>query len=487
MIYLSAVDRWGLIPGCQGENTRTGDGTRIFHPLEAFLCDRHGGILAWWAFVAMGHGPPGTGAACGNAARQLFSGLGSRAGPGTAPGLASDCALHADYPDPRATLGGLELVSAVGLVDFRTLLVTGGPDPRNNADNALDPELIHIHKPYLKRVGATRGDIALALHLAGTPLYTYDVACDRNGFRNACDLSTAEVVVLGDSFVEGGLVAADDLMTTTLARILGCTVANLGQSAYGPQQELAVLKRFGASLHPRLCIWMFYGGNDLDDVERYEQLRQDRVPTAVRSTPWERSFGRNALQVLAERLEPYLTADPADRAPWGTLQNDDGRTTQLFFHHRGTWLSSRGLAALDKAVSVLSAAHTACVTNRVPLLVVFVPEKFRVYRDYCTFRPDNPCIDWVLDDLPGRLGARVTALGPGIGFLDLTPALAAEAARGRLLYFADDTHWSAEGHQVAGQAVATYVTRQDHLGLPPEQPRVGKDPLVLKAEGPLRR
>ena len=79
--------------------------------------------------------------------------------------------------------------------------------------------------------------------------------------------------------------------------------------------------------------------------------------------------------------------------------------TQLFFHHRGAQLSSLGPAALDKVVSVLSAAHTVCAANRVPLLVVFVPEKFRVYRDYCTFRPDNPCVDWVLDDLPARLGA----------------------------------------------------------------------------------
>jgi hypothetical protein len=62
-------------------------------------------------------------------------------------------------------------------------------------------------------------------------------------------------------------------MPATVARLLDCTVANLGQSAYGPQQELAVLKRFGASLGPRLCIWTFYEGNDLDDVERYEQLR----------------------------------------------------------------------------------------------------------------------------------------------------------------------------------------------------------------------
>jgi hypothetical protein len=153
------------------------------------------------------------------------------------------------------------------------------------------------------------------------------VACDGNGFRNARDLSTAEVVVLGDSFVEGGLVAASDLMTATLSRLLGCTVANLGQSAYGPQQELAVLKRFGTGLHPRLCIWAFYGGNDLDDVERYEQLRQDRVATADRSTAWERSFGHNALLVLAERLVPSPTSLPTRQT--GRRGAPSGMTTAV--------------------------------------------------------------------------------------------------------------------------------------------------------------
>ena len=256
--------------------------------------------------------------------------------------LASDSSLHADNLGGRLTLVGLELVSAVGLVDFRTVLVTGGPDPRKNADNALDPELIHIHKPYLKRVGVTRGDIALALHLPGTPLYPYDVACDRNGFRNTCDLSTAEVVVLGDSFVEGGFVAADDLMTAILARLLGCTVANLGQSAYGPQQELAVLKHFGALLHPKLYIWTFYGGNDLDDVERYERLRQDSISIAVHSTPHEPRLAATHCG-CCERLTPFFTPDPADRVPWGTLQNDDGQMTHLFFDHRDVRLPAEAL------------------------------------------------------------------------------------------------------------------------------------------------
>jgi hypothetical protein len=373
------------------------------------------------------------------------------------------------------SLGVLELVSVVGLIDFRAVLATTVPDPCNNADNVRDPELIHIHKPYLKRVGATRGDIALALHLASTRLYPYAVTCDRNGFRNACDLSAAEVVVLGDSFVEGGLTSANDLMTATLGRLLRRTVANLGQSAYGPQQELAVLRRYAASLRPRLCIWTFYEGNDLYDVERYEQLSQGNGQAAARSTPQQRSFARNALWMLAERLGRFLAPDPGDRAPQGTFQSEDGRKVQLFFHNRGAQRCHRELAALDKVLSVLSAANAACVANRISLLVVFAPEKFRVYRDYCTFRPDNPCAGWVIDDLPEKLGARLAALSPSIGFLDLTPALMAEAAQGRLLYFTDDTHWSAEGHEIAGRTIATHVIHQSYLDLPSEQLRAGED------------
>src|SRR3954471_14733718 len=53
-------------------------------------------------------------------------------------------------------LGCLELLSAAGLADFRALFDASGLAPRHHADNVPDPELIHIHKPYLKRAGATR-------------------------------------------------------------------------------------------------------------------------------------------------------------------------------------------------------------------------------------------------------------------------------------------------------------------------------------------
>jgi hypothetical protein len=385
--------------------------------------------------------------------------------PGRAPRLRNSAPVLARLVLTSLTLvvllGGLELLSTVGLVDFRVVFPSGGPVPWQSVDNALDPELIHIHKPYLKRVGATRGDLALALHLPGTPLYPYDVAYDRNGFRNPVDLSSAGVAVLGDSFVEGGLVAADDLMTANLGRLLGCTVANLGQSAYGPQQMLTVLKRYAGPLRPRLCIWTFYEGNDLDDAERYEQLARSGLPPGVRSTARERSFGRNVQAALSEQLHALLAPVWYDQAPSGVYRDSVGRPTRLFFRDAATPLSRRDLAALDRVITILADARAACAADGVPLLVVFAPEKFRVYQAHCAFRPENPAAGWTLNDLPERLKARVEALGPGINFLDLTPALESEAAQGRLVYFADDTHWSPAGHQAAARAIAAAIEQHD--------------------------
>jgi hypothetical protein len=380
-------------------------------------------------------------------------------------------------------LGCLELLSVAGIADFRTWFPTSSLDPRHNGDNVPDQELIHIHKPYLKRAGATHGDIAYAFHLANAPLYPYEVKCDRNGFRNARDLTEAEIVVLGDSFVEGGSVAADDLMTATLGRFAGCNVANLGQSGYGPQQELAVLRRYAAPLRPKVCVWTFYEGNDLDDVRRYRPLTQSDGRD-VRSTPWERSFGRNIFLFLSLKLGDILPPDAVDQAPSGHFLDWNGRTTRLFFLERGARTPHQAQSALDEVVSVLTAAHRYCTANRIRLFVVFAPEKFRVYQKYCTFSPDNPCARQVLDDLPERLHARVAAISPEIGFLDLTPALTAEAAQGRLVYFADDTHWSATGHQAAGQAIAGAVARSDVLRPRPHTEPSRENRLATKTDGP---
>jgi hypothetical protein len=235
-------------------------------------------------------------------------------------------------------------------------------------------------------------------------------------------------------------------------------------------------------LRPKVCVWTFYEGNDLDDVRRYEPLTESDGRD-VCSTPWERSFGRNTFLFLSLKLGDILPHDAVDQMPSGQFQDANGQTTRLFFVDRGARIPRQEHSALEEVVSVLSAAHAECAANRTTLLVVFAPQKFRVYQKYCTFSPDNPCARWVLDDLPERLEARVAAISPEIGFLDLTPALAAEAAEGRLLYFTDDTHWSAAGHQAAGRAIADVLARRGVLGPRPHISPKRENRLATKTDG----
>ncbi len=104
-------------------------------------------------------------------------------------------------------------------------------------------------------------------------------------------------------------------------------------------------------------------------------------------------------------------------------------------------------------------------------MVAFIPAKFRVYREFCRFAPDSPCLTWQLDGLAQALEATVSQVSPEIGYLDLTTKFRAETAKGSLLYLADDTHWSPEGHLAAANAIADYLAISTALCVGPRPPR----------------
>src|SRR5262245_31524235 len=83
------------------------------------------------------------------------------------------------------TVGLLEFLVLADLVDFRVTLGTLEA-PVEHPDNLLDPKLLHIHRPHLQ-----------------TRYEGIDYRYDQHGLRNEVDLDAADIVVIGDSFVEG--------------------------------------------------------------------------------------------------------------------------------------------------------------------------------------------------------------------------------------------------------------------------------------------
>jgi hypothetical protein len=337
-------------------------------------------------------------------------------------------------------VGVLEMLVLLHLVDFRVLFGTPAAQPWSHPGNLVDPTLLHLHQPHDEFVwDGVR--------------YQYD----QNGFRNRPDPRAADVVVVGDSFIEGWGVTADELATSRLAADLRRPVVNLGQSWYGPRQELEVLRRYGLPLHPQACVWAFFEGNDLQDVERYEKALPVWPELSRRNHSFAlRSFTRNALYALRRLVRTRLGEDATGTLayPSGVFRAQGGRDVRMYFEYKSHRLSPKERAALEEIRGVLGEAGHLCQRQGARFLVVFVPSKDRVYLDRTRFAANAEPLHWGRNDLPLRLAALVRRAAPGADFLDLTPVFLAKAAKGEILYFPQDSHWSPLGHAAAADAIA---------------------------------
>lgn len=358
-------------------------------------------------------------------------------------------------------MAGLEL--SAKFIDYRHIFGKR-MSPWENTKNLLDRELIHVHRPHYRAKGQMNGgDLTTGGH--GSPAVTfrpYDVQYDRNGFRNNVDYEQVDCVVIGDSFVEAESVLSDEIFTFHMADESGMTVANLGQSGYGPQQELEVLKRFGVPLQPRVCVWLFFEGNDLSDVWRYRELKTNWPASVSGYSSWkERSFTMNACAFIATAF---------DRSNNATIGQQSGLFTQkesrqrLWFGYVDRELSARDYEALKITTTIISEAYTLCQQHDIQFVVAFAPTKFRVYADFCSFEENSPVQEWTLNSLPERFAESIQKISGEIAFVDLTSSLQNAARSGQIVYYPDDTHWSPEGHQVAGRAISNVLrTRLDNL------------------------
>jgi lysophospholipase L1-like esterase len=83
------------------------------------------------------------------------------------------------------------------------------------------------------------------------------------------------IIAIGDSFTYGAGVSYDDTFVTLLSqavadRIPGTEILNMGVSAWGPHEELALLKSTVLDFNPDLVILNVYAGNDIVEDARFE-------------------------------------------------------------------------------------------------------------------------------------------------------------------------------------------------------------------------
>ena len=323
--------------------------------------------------------------------------------------------------------------------------------PWDNPANVRDEELLYRHRPLLRFTGETPGDLVDLYGIATDRRYRVDVAYDENGFRNPADRTRADVVLIGDSFVEAGLVPLEETVAARLERSLAVPVENLGCSGYGPQQERIVLERYGLPMQPKSVVWFFFEGNDLLDVPRYDEARR----TGGQDPGRTRFLARSLVANLARRVGLLLSRRPGEDASEARerrafLRSGSDRTA-LYFAFAAGPLTGADRASLVRAQETIRTAAERARGAGARFLLAFVPTKFRVHEGLLELDAASRLSTWRTNELP-QLLASFTAEA-GIEWIDLTPPLRAAAGKGELTYFPDDGHWSPRGHAVVAAAI----------------------------------
>jgi hypothetical protein len=297
-------------------------------------------------------------------------------------------------------------------------------------------------------------------------VFTYD----RWGYRNPLSLAQADVVLIGDSYVEGWYVSDAQTLAHHLQAQLGRPVVNLGVAGYGTLQELRLLKQEALHFQPKVVVWFFFEGNDLDDDARFENfLAGDPFsPAETQANPqglawnqgWQqRSFTLAALRQLRRWSTPVLPSHP----PYVGRLVVPGQPEQTIYfadyaaRSWGIWEADRWQRARD----TLQQAVEFCHAQGIPMLFVLVPIKFRVYRPFVQFAADSPCRTWRIWPLSSLFTTFCQAAE--VPCLDVTELFQHAIRTGSMPYAAVDSHWGPAGHALVAKRLALELAQRGWL------------------------
>jgi hypothetical protein len=297
------------------------------------------------------------------------------------------------------------------------------------------------------------------------------VVMDELGFCNApgsYDPDPIEIITLGDSFTWCTTVRPEDTWTSRLQEFTGSHAYNLGTPGVGLYEYVQVLRKLGLQKNPAVVVLNVYEGNDLRDALLYHRYKEDFDANEA-----ERARGTDSHGGLLRRHSYAVNAIRAayQVAVRGTRDTVDFRYELVFpgqsvpFNRRNTDIdevkSARRLQAeeLDMALLVgaledyvrLSEEHTF-----VPV-VSYTPAAYTAYQQFVRFaQPDLKGLMQRFSREQREMLQR-EARRLGYVFVDLTPflqdAAPAHAAPENLLYFQNNLHLTARGHEVIARAL----------------------------------
>jgi hypothetical protein len=357
----------------------------------------------------------------------LLFGVAARFG-GTRKALAAACSL------------------AAGTVILAAVITLGGLDQRYNT---RPHDVLRTHdattglKCYRKdetvRMDAVVGDMTgmTAEPIARSRSILFRT--DELGYRNDRPFRGQPFLVVGDSFVVGVGNSQADILTEQLAARYAPDYYNLGHP--GDLLDYEAMVAAFPSTEPEVLLFLFEGNDFPEELEPADPDGRNVLARYVRL------FRDTGMFRLLRTWRKTLTTPAWDRDSEPVLIERTSAGT-IAFYLPYVHVSERAVAPHPPEIEAILRRMSGRIRA-----VFFVPTKYRVYRP--VLRPDEPLphAQWeYLSALCERLDLRC---------IDLTPALVRRSLElwqaGRLTYWPDDTHWSAEGIAVAAAEVHKQV------------------------------
>ncbi len=365
------------------------------------------------------------------------------------------------------------------------------------------------------RIAHQPGERHTVKHVA----YQYDVAINEMGLRED-DLpleppaGQKRVVVVGDSFVEGVGVQAEDRFTEVLEAMLSTPQApvemvNAGLKGTGPLHHGRIFSKLGLKYQPQALLICIYA-NDIDDTSATATVADidavinprtgllwllqsvlPRVKTRISMWLMQRRFANRTadgdLLGAVERIAKQRGIAQERVDAWKTKLKpellkaaDEGRFNPTIlsvgllkpeFWEVNIALKGRGKAqmaalerlhaatikrARDAGVEVAMVYFPSCVTTT-PLC-----HSDEAIAENLGVRTDR---SWLRGQAPTVTSLHAFAKAQQVAFLDLTPTFRGAAAAGQppVDYFPHDMHWNPRGNRIAAAAIARFLARPDVL------------------------
>jgi len=306
----------------------------------------------------------------------------------------------------------------------------------------------------------------------------YRVTYTRNeyGFRTPSNSSdSAQIVIVGDSFT-----AAESIESPFWANLSESTFV-LGLPGSGTIEQSILLEEFGVPNNPAIIILAYFAGNDLTDNQTFSEL-QKQNQTFADATHQNR--------ILLEYLVTYhlalyirdILATPTISDCHYPVTAQTSPPTPIAFYD-----SMVSLLALNKSQLEASLAYQSTTESIIEIaelanihdahfVLAYIPQKAEIYWQLL----DNTTKDTIVEHLPqNKINPQVTVSVENINdnvdtqrqllidlaqthnfdFIDFTSPLTDAVIDGQQPYFFADTHWNQVGHDIAGEALASFLSQ----------------------------